>query len=106
MRAFAAAWSREAIVQQAVAPLPWAHHVILLNRLNIADQRKWSAAASLEHGWSRYVLVHQIDARPRERAGQALITFTAPFLPPTPARLDSPSVHTSAPWTARCVCFE
>lgn len=76
MRAFAAAWSLEAIVQAPLAQLPWYHHLALLDKLDRSDQREWYAAASLEHGWSRNVLAHQIDTRLHERAGQAITNFT------------------------------
>jgi predicted nuclease of restriction endonuclease-like (RecB) superfamily len=33
------------------------------------------AASALEHGWSRAVLVHHIEARTVERRGKALTNF-------------------------------
>jgi predicted nuclease of restriction endonuclease-like (RecB) superfamily len=68
MRALAQAWPTPAIVQQAVAQLPWSHIVTLLDKLEEPDARNWYAAQSLEHGWSRNVLAMQIDTHAYSRA--------------------------------------
>jgi Asp-tRNA(Asn)/Glu-tRNA(Gln) amidotransferase A subunit family amidase len=81
MRALAQAWPTPAIVQQAVAQLPWSHIVTLLDKLEEPDARNWYAAQSLEHGWSRNVLAMQIDTHAYSRAGTAITNFDA-RLPP------------------------
>ena len=75
LRAFAEAWPEVSIVQQVVAQLPWGHNVVLLDKLSAADERRWYASRSIEHGWSRNVLVMQIETRLRERSGQAQTKF-------------------------------
>lgn len=75
MRAFAAAWPDPAVVQQAVAQLPWGHHVRLLDKLETRELREWYAAAALDQGWSRAVLELQIETRLHERAGKAVSNF-------------------------------
>ncbi len=77
MRAFAQAWPDEAIVQQAVAQLPWGHNLVLLESLSTATERHWYAAKALEHNWSRNILSIQIETRLRERSGQAVTNFSA-----------------------------
>lgn len=77
MRSFAEAWPRDAIVQQPLAQLPWGHNVTLLEKLGDTQTRLWYAAAAVEHGWSRNVLVHQIVTRLHERSGQAISNFKA-----------------------------
>lgn len=77
MRAFAEAWPDEAIVQGALAQLPWYHQLALLDKLNTADERRWYAAKAIEHNWSRNVLVMQIETRLLERSGQAVTNFPA-----------------------------
>jgi predicted nuclease of restriction endonuclease-like (RecB) superfamily len=77
MRAFAAAWPNQAIVQRSVAQLPWRHHVALLEKLDNAELRLWYAGAALERGWSRDVLALQIEGRFHERAGRAVTNFAA-----------------------------
>jgi predicted nuclease of restriction endonuclease-like (RecB) superfamily len=75
MRAFAEAWPEEAIVQQAVAQLPWGHNVRILDYVSDPAQRLWYAQAAVQHGWSRNVLVHQIESDLSGRRGKALTNF-------------------------------
>ena len=69
MRAFAEAWPEEVIVQQLVAQIPWGHNVRILDHLKDPAEREWYVRATLQHGWSRDVLVHQIESG-RPAAGQ------------------------------------
>jgi predicted nuclease of restriction endonuclease-like (RecB) superfamily len=75
MRAFAQAWPDEAIVQEALAQLPWYHHLALLDKLPDSETRRWYAAKAIEHNWSRNILVMQIETRLLERSGQAVSNF-------------------------------
>lgn len=75
MRAFAEAWPEEVIVQQGVAQIPWGHNVVLLDKLKAREERLWYARAALEHGWSRNVLVLQIESGLKKRQGKALTNF-------------------------------
>ncbi|EUC20787.1 protein of unknown function DUF1016 [Burkholderia sp. BT03] len=75
MRALAEAWPGKEFVQQAVAQLPWSHVVTLLDKLKAPEARDWYAEKSIEHGWSRNVLVMQIESRLRERQGSAVTNF-------------------------------
>jgi predicted nuclease of restriction endonuclease-like (RecB) superfamily len=77
MRAFAEAWPDESIVQQAVAHLPWGHIMVLLDKLPCPETRKWHAAKTIEHNWSRNVLAMQIETRLLERTGKAVTNFAA-----------------------------
>jgi predicted nuclease of restriction endonuclease-like (RecB) superfamily len=63
MRAFAAAWPDRAIVQAPLAQLSWYHHISLLERLDSAEARLWYARKAVDHGWSRNVMVLQIERR-------------------------------------------
>ena len=81
MRTFASAWPDQSIGQQAVAQLPWGHHVLLLDKLPTMHLRQWYASAAVESGWSRAVLAHQIEGRLHERSGKAVTNFAA-TLPP------------------------
>jgi predicted nuclease of restriction endonuclease-like (RecB) superfamily len=76
MRSFASAWPGEPIVQQPVAQLPWGHITVLLDKLDDNTARDWYAAATVEHGWSRNVLMNQIMNRTRERVGSGPNNFT------------------------------
>jgi predicted nuclease of restriction endonuclease-like (RecB) superfamily len=82
MRAFAAAWPDQAIVQQVAAQLPWGHHMVLLDRLKEPAQREWYLRAAVEYGWSRNILVLQIKSGLQEREGKALTNFQRTLPPP------------------------
>ena len=75
MRAFAEAWSEPEFVQQPVAQLPWSHHLVLLTKLKGNVERLTYAELSRQYGWSRNVLVHQIESRLLERQGNAATNF-------------------------------
>ncbi|WP_407687299.1 PDDEXK nuclease domain-containing protein [Mycobacterium sp. HUMS_1102779] len=82
MRAFAAAWSEDAIVQAPLAQLPWYHHITLVEKLGTSDLRLWYAGVAVEQGWSRNVLVHHIDGQLHQRAGRAVTNFADTMPPP------------------------
>jgi predicted nuclease of restriction endonuclease-like (RecB) superfamily len=86
MRAFAAAWTLDEIVQQPAAQLPWGHQMVLLDKASDTVARLWYAAAAVEHGWSRNVLVHQIESQLHARAGKSINNFKA-TLPPSDSDL-------------------
>ncbi|MDD5035072.1 MAG: PDDEXK nuclease domain-containing protein [Methylococcaceae bacterium] len=76
MRAFAEAWPDGEFVQGVLAQLPWYHQLALLDKLATEEARRWYAAKAIEHGWSRNVLVIQIETRLLERSGQAVTNFS------------------------------
>ena len=83
MRDFARAWPNESIVQQAAAKLPWGHNMALLDAGKPPIEREWYALAAIEHGWSRTVLVHQIDSALYHRQGRAATNFARTLPAPT-----------------------
>lgn len=76
MRAFADAWPEDSIVQQAAAQLPWFHNCIILDKIKDRAERLWYIQSAIEHGWSRNVLVIQIEAGLYRRHGKATTNFT------------------------------
>jgi len=76
MKAFAEAWPDEAILQEPLANLTWFHNLTLLEKIKIQEERLWYARAAIEHGWSRNVLVIQIEAGLYQRQGKAITNFT------------------------------
>jgi predicted nuclease of restriction endonuclease-like (RecB) superfamily len=63
MRAFAEAYPDKEFVQQVVAQLPWGHQVRILDSVKDKNQWKWYIREAAQNGWSRNVLVHQIESR-------------------------------------------
>lgn len=75
MRAFAEAYPDKAIVQRSVGQLPWRHNIALLDKLKDAQERLWYAEKTLEYGWSRDILVMQIETNLFKRQGGAITNF-------------------------------
>lgn len=67
MAKFAAEYSDEEFVQQVVAQIPWGHNIVLLDKIGDMSVRKWYIKKTIENGWSRNVLVHQIESGLYER---------------------------------------
>ena len=75
MRALAEAWPDEAIVQAPLAQLTWFHNLTLLEKLKTKGERLWYAQAAIENGWSRNMLVLQIESGLCRRQGKAVTNF-------------------------------
>jgi len=75
MRAFAEAWPDPEIVQQLAAQIPWGQNCVLLDRLKDAATRTFYIRKTVEHGWSRSVLIHQLDTNLHKRLGKAPSNF-------------------------------
>jgi len=76
MRALAEAWPQEEFVQRVVAQLPWGHNVSLLDAIKSPGEREWYARQAIQNGWSRVVLVHQIESGLFTRQGGAVTNFS------------------------------
>jgi predicted nuclease of restriction endonuclease-like (RecB) superfamily len=63
MRAMAAAYPDKAMVQQLAAQIPWFHNCVLIDRVKDIQEREWYIRRTIEHGWSRSILEHQIEGR-------------------------------------------
>jgi len=75
MRAFAEAYPEEQIVQQAAAKIPWFHNCVVLEKVKNSPARDFYIQATIKHGWSRNVLIHQIESGLYERQGRELVNF-------------------------------
>lgn len=65
MRLFAESYPAE-IVQEVLAQLTWYHNQTLLDKLP-SNKREWYAKKTIENGWSRNIMVHQIESNLYER---------------------------------------
>jgi predicted nuclease of restriction endonuclease-like (RecB) superfamily len=75
MRAFAETYPDEPIVQAVLGQIPWYHNIALLDKLNDNQERLWYAHETQANGWSRNVLVLQIESRLYQRQGGATTNF-------------------------------
>jgi predicted nuclease of restriction endonuclease-like (RecB) superfamily len=81
MRAFAEAYPDKEFVQQVVAQLPWGHQVRILDSVKDSKQREWYIRQAVQSGWSRSVLVHQIESKLFDRQGHARPILIEPSQP-------------------------
>jgi predicted nuclease of restriction endonuclease-like (RecB) superfamily len=75
MRAFAEAWPDKAFVQEALAQITWYHNITILDKVKDPAVRQFYICQATLHGWSRNVLVHQIESGLHLRQGKALNNF-------------------------------
>ena len=75
MRSFAEAYPDEAIVQAPLAQITWYHNITLVEKVKDSEQRLWYAQQTSVNGWSRNVLVLQIESRLFDRQGSAVTNF-------------------------------
>ena len=75
MRALAEAWPEESIVQQAAAQIPWFHNCTLLDKVKDPLERLWYTQQTIANGWSRNVLILQIESGLYRRQGKAISNF-------------------------------
>lgn len=75
MKAFAEAWPDESILQQAAAKLPWFHNCVLIDKVKDTIERHWYVQQAIQNGWSRNILVLQIEADLFHRQGKAITNF-------------------------------
>ena len=86
MRKFAEIYTDLTIVQQAAALLPWFHNCVLIEKVKDHEERMWYIRSAVENGWSRNVLVLQIDSGLYHRKGCAISNFER-TLPPAESDL-------------------
>lgn len=75
MRAFAETHPDRQFVQEALAQITWYHNITLLDKIKDSSAREWYIRKTIEHGWSRNVLVHQIESGLYQRQGKAITNF-------------------------------
>ncbi|MGN0587976.1 MAG: YhcG family protein [Ruminiclostridium sp.] len=91
MAKFAAEYTEE-IVQEALAQITWYHNITLMDKIHDIDKRLWYAHKIAENGWSRNVLVHQIESGLYER--QATVDIITNFEGRLPAPQSELAVQT------------
>lgn len=82
MTAMVRAWGSESNVPQVVAHLPWGHIRTILDKAASAEERDWYAAAAVQYGWSRNVLLNMMMSRSMERTGTAPSNFARQLAAP------------------------
>ena len=76
MRSLAEIYPDFEFVQQVVAQIPWGHNIRILDSVKDGVEREWYIRQTIEQGWSRNVLVHQIESGLYWRQGKADTNFS------------------------------
>ncbi len=58
-----------------VGQIPWGHNVRILDYLKTPKEREFYIRQTIENGWSRNILVLQIESKLYERQGKAVTNF-------------------------------
>ena len=82
MRMLAESWGLEEISQAPLDQLTWYHLLTLQTKLSTKEERLQYAALTVRNGWSRNVLVHQIELGTANRIGAAQNNFAITLAPP------------------------
>ena len=69
--------------QQAVAgfeespvfQIPWGHNLVIISKIKTLEEALFYVLKTIENGWSRNVLVHQIETGLYKRTGKAITNF-------------------------------
>jgi len=67
------------ITTQAVSQLcnlPWGHNVLIVQKSKNREEALYYVQQTIQYGWSRSVLTHQIESQLYEREGKALTNFS------------------------------
>jgi len=75
MRAFAEAYPLGEIGQQLAGQIPWFHNCMILEKVKDPQMRLWYIQKTIANGWSRNVLVMQIESGLYQRQGGAITNF-------------------------------
>lgn len=77
MRQFALLYPDYKIVQEVLAQLTWYHIITLMDKVKNEKERLWYAGQTIQNGWSRNVLVHQIESGlyPRQKRIDKITNF-------------------------------
>ncbi|MDR2609214.1 MAG: PDDEXK nuclease domain-containing protein [Rickettsiales bacterium] len=75
MRQFAGEYQDIEFVQQLVAQLPWGHNIFLMDLVQDKEARLFYIKEAIKHGWSRNIMIMQIELGLHKRQGKAISNF-------------------------------
>lgn len=75
MRRFAEEYKDLEFVQEVLAQLTWYHNITLLDKVANKQNRLFYVKQAIEYGWSRNMMVMQIELELHKRQGQAITNF-------------------------------
>ena len=64
-------------VPQLVAQIPWWHNILIIQKIENAEEALFYVRKTIENNWSRLVLTHHIESGLYQRDGKAVTNFEA-----------------------------
>lgn len=74
MKKFAEEYNDFQFVQEVLAQITWYHNITLLDKVKERDKRIWYVNKTIENGWSRNTLVHQLENNLYDRQNSEMKT--------------------------------
>ena len=75
MRKFAAEYKDYKFVQEVLAQITWYHNITLIDKVSNKKEREFYVRKTIENGWSRNIMVIQIENKLYVREGKAITNF-------------------------------
>ena len=72
MKKFYSEYKNHSEIVQLVAQLPWTHNIILIEKVKNIIIRKWYIKKCIEEGWSKSILIYQINTNLYNRQIKAI----------------------------------
>ena len=73
-------WGQQAVAK--ITQIPWWHNVVIITKCQSREEALFYVQSTIEYGWSRSVLTHQIESGLWQREGKTLNNFTEALSPP------------------------
>lgn len=68
--------------QNTLYKIPWGHNIVIIQKCKDLEEALYYVNSTIEYGWSRSVLTHQIENGLWQREGTAITNFTATLTKP------------------------
>ena len=91
MRQWYLFFSKSQQVVDQIFQIPWGHNIVIVTKIKNENEALFYAQKTIQHGWSRAVLVHQIESKLYYREAKAINNFDAK-LPPVQSDLAKASL--------------
>jgi len=91
MRKFAEEYSEIGFVQEVLAQITWYNNITLIEKVKDRSERNWYVTKIAENGWSRNVLLHQIESNLYAR--QKSVDKTSNFMEKLPSPINKLAIE-------------
>ena len=83
MRAFESTYPDRSFVESTLSGLPWAHNLVIIEKVTEPAIRLWYTQQAIINGWSKTILLLQIESQVHQRHGKAVTNFKKNLPSPT-----------------------